>query len=101
MEMSREMVAEGHSEVEGSVIELKREQCNAEAAAALRHQCRGVDGTSAVQRRWAHAVHCCSMIMSPGGQRKSTTKGASMIGCSMTLLSTIGHESFNFLLLGN
>ena len=63
------MVAEGHSEAKGNDGEMKKEQHNTEAAAAWRQQRRGADGTSAAQRSWAHVVQCCSMTVSPRGQR--------------------------------
>ena len=59
------------------------------------------DGTSVAQRGCVHAVQGCSSVVASGGQRKSTTKGASVMEGSLTCLSTIGQESFNCLLLGN
>ena len=68
------MVANDHIEMQEGVEELKSEQRDAEAAAAWRQQCREADGTSTVQRSWAHAVQCCSVTMSPGGERDSASR---------------------------
>ena len=68
------MVVDDHIEVEEGAEELKSEERDAEATIAWRQQRREVNGTSAAQRRWAHTVQCCSMTVSPGGQRDSASR---------------------------
>ena len=68
------MVTNDHMEEEEDVEESKSEKRDAEAAAAWRQQRREVDGTSAAQRSWAHAVQCCNMIVSPEGQCDSASR---------------------------
>ena len=68
------MVAEGNIEAEEGAEEVKKELRNAEETTTWRQHRRGVDETSTTQRSWAHAVQCCSMTVSPGGQRESTSR---------------------------